>query len=60
MNGSLHTPRGEILIREASSQDAIEFRELRLYALQESPTAFRADYAAKLGVTASNTRAIRC
>jgi ribosomal protein S18 acetylase RimI-like enzyme len=44
MNESLHTARGEISIREANPEDAILFRELRLYALQDSPTAFSADY----------------
>jgi ribosomal protein S18 acetylase RimI-like enzyme len=44
MNKSLETARGEILIREASPADAAAFRELRLYALQDSPTAFSADY----------------
>jgi ribosomal protein S18 acetylase RimI-like enzyme len=48
MNGSLLTLRGEILIREASPRDALEFRELRLYGLQESPTAFTADYQRNL------------
>lgn len=48
MNGSLHTPRGEILIREASPKDAMDFRDLRLYALQDSPTAFSADYQRNL------------
>jgi ribosomal protein S18 acetylase RimI-like enzyme len=42
------TPRGEILIREANSLDAIPFRELRLHALQDSPTAFSADYQRNL------------
>ena len=48
MNQSLQTQRGEILIREASPRDAIPFRELRLYALQDSPTAFSADYQKNL------------
>jgi ribosomal protein S18 acetylase RimI-like enzyme len=43
MNKSLQTSRGEIAIREAHPGDAVGFRELRLYALQESPTAFSAD-----------------
>jgi ribosomal protein S18 acetylase RimI-like enzyme len=38
------TARGTILIREANLKDASQFRELRLYALQDSPTAFSADY----------------
>lgn len=44
MNRSILTPRGEILVRRADPADAIPFRELRLEALQESPTAFPADY----------------
>ena len=48
MNPSLQTPRGEILIREAAPKDAVQFRGLRLYALQESPTAFSADYQKNL------------
>jgi ribosomal protein S18 acetylase RimI-like enzyme len=44
MNKSLKTTRGEIVIREADPGDATAFRELRLYALQDSPTAFSADY----------------
>lgn len=48
MNRSLQTPRGEILIREAIPRDAAAFRELRLYALKDSPTAFSADYQKNL------------
>jgi ribosomal protein S18 acetylase RimI-like enzyme len=48
MNGSLQTSRGEIRIREAIPKDAMGFRELRLYALQDSPTAFSADYQGNL------------
>jgi ribosomal protein S18 acetylase RimI-like enzyme len=44
MNESLTTPRGAILIREATPADAAAFRDLRLHALQDSPTAFSADY----------------
>jgi ribosomal protein S18 acetylase RimI-like enzyme len=44
MNKSMKTARGEILIREANPADAAAFRGLRLYALQDSPTAFSADY----------------
>lgn len=44
MNRSFTTPRGAILLREARPVDAVPFRELRLYALQDSPTAFSADY----------------
>lgn len=45
---SITTPGGEILIREASPADATKFRELRLGALQDSPTAFSADYQKNL------------
>jgi ribosomal protein S18 acetylase RimI-like enzyme len=44
MNRSFSTARGEVFIREANPGDAIQFRDLRLYALQDSPTAFSADY----------------
>lgn len=36
------------MIREANPSDAERFRELRLFALQESPTAFGADYQTNL------------
>lgn len=52
MNPSLQTPRGEIQISEATPLDAIQFRELRLYALQDSPTAFSADYQKNLSHSA--------
>lgn len=48
MKASLQTSRGVIVIREATPMDAIPFRELRLYALQDSPTAFSADYQKNL------------
>ena len=48
MNQSITTPRGVILIREAGPVDSDAFRELRLYALQDSPTAFSADYQKNL------------
>lgn len=38
------TSRGTIVIRDATPADAMLFRGLRLEALQESPTAFTADY----------------
>ncbi len=44
MNSAFHTVRGEVLIRPASLADAVQFRELRLHALQDSPLAFSADY----------------
>jgi RimJ/RimL family protein N-acetyltransferase len=44
MKTLLSTPRGAITIRRAGPTDAAHFRDLRLYALQESPAAFGADY----------------
>ncbi len=41
---SFQTPRGKIIIRDASLADAERYRELRLFALKESPTSFSADY----------------
>ena len=41
---SIQTAKGAIVIREAHLADAKQFRELRLFALQDSPTAFSADY----------------
>lgn len=40
---SIETQKGKIVIREASFADADQFRELRLFALKDSPTAFSAD-----------------
>jgi ribosomal protein S18 acetylase RimI-like enzyme len=48
MNQELTTPNGAVLIRQATSADAAQFRELRLSALQNSPTAFGADYQKSL------------
>jgi RimJ/RimL family protein N-acetyltransferase len=48
MMPSLTTPRGVILIRAAKPADAVQFRELRLGALQDSPIAFTADYQKNL------------
>ncbi|RPJ24604.1 MAG: GNAT family N-acetyltransferase [Chloroflexi bacterium] len=48
MTQLLTTERGEILIREAKPADAVQFRELRLGALQDSPIAFTADYQKNL------------
>jgi ribosomal protein S18 acetylase RimI-like enzyme len=45
---SLNTQRGMIVIREANVTDAVQFRELRLGALQDSPNAFSADYQKNL------------
>lgn len=44
MMRSFSTSRGEIVIRDAKPADAVQFRELRLEALQTSPVAFTADY----------------
>ena len=41
---TLETPRGTITFRAANFSDVTPFRELRLHALQEAPTAFSADY----------------
>lgn len=38
------TPRGNIVIREATASDVVQFRDLRLHGLQNDPTAFSADY----------------
>jgi RimJ/RimL family protein N-acetyltransferase len=42
------TTRGEVLIREAVLADVQQYRELRLSALQDSPTAFSGDYQVNL------------
>lgn len=41
---SINTGRGDILIRQSNLADATNFRELRLGALLDSPTAFSMDY----------------
>jgi len=41
---SIETKKGTVIIREANPADAEQFRELRLFALKESPLAFGADY----------------
>jgi RimJ/RimL family protein N-acetyltransferase len=41
---TVSTRRGLILIREANPADAMQFRELRLEALRDSPIEFSADY----------------
>lgn len=41
---SLVTERGTVVLREANLADAPQFRDLRLNGLQDSPTAFSADY----------------
>lgn len=48
MNQPITTSRDQIIIREASPADARPYRELRLEALQDSPTAFTADYEMNL------------
>jgi hypothetical protein len=50
MISSLETPKGTIILRDASLADADAYRELRLFALQESPTAFSADYEKMPGI----------
>src|SRR5687767_2083894 len=54
MNGSITTPRGPIVIRDATPADAMLFRELRLEALQDSPIAFSADYQQNLNHSAKH------
>ena len=44
INQTIQTSRGSITIRAATLSDAAPFRELRLHALQNAPTAFSADY----------------
>lgn len=44
INQIFETLRGTIIIRESVPSDVAQFRELRLAALQDSPTAFSADY----------------
>ncbi len=41
---SFITQRGTVVIRQSTMADASGFRELRLRALQDSPTAFSMDY----------------
>ena len=40
---SMQTAKGDVVIHESSFADTDQFRELRLFALQEAPTAFSAD-----------------
>lgn len=44
MKRSISTRLGEVVIRSASPSDANSFRELRLEALKNHPTAFGSDY----------------
>jgi RimJ/RimL family protein N-acetyltransferase len=48
INQTVETSRGFITIREAALSDVAQFRELRLHALQNAPTAFSADYDVNL------------
>lgn len=48
LNRIFETARGTIVIRESSPSDLMQYRELRLGALQDSPTAFSADYEINL------------
>lgn len=41
---SFETERGTVVLREGNMADAAQFRDLRLSGLQDSPTAFSADY----------------
>ena len=41
---SIDTVSGTIILREGNMADAANFRDLRLNGLQDSPTAFSADY----------------
>ena len=45
---TINTSRGMIVIREANLADVHQYRELRLNALLDSPTAFSADYQTNL------------
>ena len=45
---SIETKQGIVLIREANLADIEQYRALRLFALQESPTAFGQDYETSL------------
>ncbi len=48
INKIIETSRGTISIRAALPSDVIQYRELRLGALQDSPTVFSADYEVNL------------
>lgn len=43
---SIETRQGLVIVREATVSDVPQFRELRLDALRDSPTAFPVDYSA--------------
>ncbi len=53
LENRLSTPRGSILIRAATPEDAAAYRELRLEALENNPTAFSADYPTALALPMS-------
>lgn len=53
LSQTVKTSRGMITIREAGIADAAQFRELRLHALQNAPTAFSADYQKNVNQPAS-------
>jgi len=53
INKAFETSRGIITIRESTSSDLMQYRELRLGALQDSPTAFSADYELNLNQSMS-------
>ena len=53
INQTLETPRGNITIREAAPSDVSQYRELRLHALENAPTAFSSDYQVNLNQPAS-------
>lgn len=48
MKKAITTARDRIIIRDATPADAMSFRELRLEALRDSPTAFTEDYEKNL------------
>ena len=50
---SIATSRGTVTLREANLADVTRYRELRLDGLQDSPTAFSADYQTNLGYPTS-------
>ena len=50
---SINTTRGTIVLRESNLADVEQFRDLRLNALQDSPTAFSADLQTNINHPAS-------
>ena len=52
---NIETSRGSIAIRNATLADVAQFRELRLEALQESPTPFPADHTSIIRLTFGQT-----